>query len=329
LLGTVPASPERRVEELRGRVVAVTGAAGFIGANLVAGLHAIGARVVAIVRPGSDARRLRGLDTHVRISPVDVRDRERLATALVGVDTIFHLAAAGVDPREQDTSTLIDTNVIGPLGVVDAAADLGVRRLVLFGSCFEYGRGRNVAEHQASAPLTDYGASKAAGVLVARTHARRRGVEFVCLRPFTVYGPLEADRRLVPYAIGCALEGRPLELSTGDQARDFVHVGDVVEACLAAATASDIDGEVFNVCTGTATTVRELVATVLRLTGSRSHATFGALEYRAADVEILTGDPRRAATKLGWRATTSLEAGLARTIERYVASTAGAERAAR
>lgn len=297
----------------------VTGATGFVGSHLTAGLRRHGVDVTALIREGSDPWRLRALEVEVEADqrPVDLveSDVEALSRLVDGADSVFHLAAAGVDPREDDPATLLATNVGAALNVLQAAVAARVRRVVLCGSCFEYGSGLRVGEDAPLRPATEYGATKAAAWLVGRAFARRHPVEVTALRPFSVYGPLERADRLVPHVVACGLAGRAPQLTAGDQERDFVFVDDVVEALATAATAPAVDGEVFNVCTGTATSVRRLAEDVVARTGSSAPPQFGRRPLRATDDGVLTGDPAKALDRLGWVATTPLRDGLARTID--------------
>jgi nucleoside-diphosphate-sugar epimerase len=229
------------------------------------------------------------------------------------VDVIFHLAAVGVVGETGDVRDVVTGNVDGTVAALQAAQRLR-SRLIYCGSCFEYGAGSRWTEDGLPAPTTEYGAAKAAGWLVANAFARRTGVEVVSLRPFTFYGPAEPPTRLIPSVVRLALAGRPIDLTPGDQARDFVYVEDVVDAFVAAATTDEAVGGTFNVCTGNAFTVRDIVTRILRCTDSSSEPRFGALSYRSTELSILSGDPTRAERVLGWRARVSLEEGLARTI---------------
>jgi nucleoside-diphosphate-sugar epimerase len=274
-----------------------------------------GAEVCVLDQPS--ARRWALLDrTHVAATlRADVRTlAEPAHDGLLGdIDAIFHLAAVGVTGEVSDVRQLVIGNVDGTLAVLLAAQRLK-SRLVYCGSCFEYGSGEHWSEDALPAPTTEYGAAKAAGWLLTNAFARRTGLEVVSLRPFTMYGPMEPPGRLVPLVVRHALAGRPIDLTPGDQLRDFVFVDDAVDAFIAAATTDAAVGGTFNVCTGTPVTVREVVRRVLQCTGSRSEARFGALSYRPTELAVLSGDPTRAAQVLGWRARFSLEDGLARTI---------------
>ena len=293
----------------------VTGAAGFLGSHLVPKLMDAGAEVCALDQP--NARRWSLLEranlaaavrADVRTLADPVHDR-----ALGNIDVVFHLAAVGVVGEVGDVRELATANIDGTLAGLLAAQRLGSRFLYC-GSCFEYGAGTGWTEQGLPAPTTEYGASKAAGWLLANAFARRTGVEVISLRPFTMYGPMEPPGRLVPSVVRRALADQPIDLTPGEQARDFVYVGDVADAFLIAATRDAAVGGTFNVCTGTAVTVRDVVRKVLECTKSRSEARFGALAYRQSELAVLSGDPTHAQEVLGWRARVSLEDGLARTI---------------
>jgi len=129
-----------------------------------------------------------------------------------------------------------------------------------------------------------------------------------------MYGPMEPPSRLVPSVVRHALANRPIDLTPGEQTRDFVYVQDVADAFVVAATTDAAVGGTFNICTGTAVSVRDVVLKVLECTQSRTDARFGALAYRPSELPVLSGDPTRAAQILGWRARVSLDDGLARTI---------------
>lgn len=300
-----------------GRRAVVTGAAGFIGTHLVKRLLGQGLQVVAVVRPTSDLWRLKPLLDRVSLVMGELGGRESawLGEAMVGTDWVFHLAARGVNPGEQDDEDLVRSNLLGTMQVLKEAHLAHVGRVVCCGSCLEYGQGLLHKEDDPIVPVSSYSVAKSAAWLYAQMFSKRTGLPIVGLRPFHVYGPLEGSSRLIPYAIRCALEERDLLLTGGEQSRDFVFVADVVEAFLAAAVGKVASGEIFNVCTGEAVQIREVVTTLLRLTGSRARATWGALPHREGEIWELSGHPGKARRELAWTATTTLDEGLRETID--------------
>lgn len=303
------------MESLAGRRVLVTGAAGFLGSHLVSRLIEAGAEVCALDQPNARGWSRVERETLAATLRTDVRTlAEPMHDRLLGdIDAIFHLAAVGVVGETGDVRELATGNIDGTLAGLLAAQRLGSRFLYC-GSCFEYGAGARWTEQALPAPTTEYGAAKAGGWLLANAFARRTGVEVISLRPFTMYGPMEPPSRLVPSVVRHALAGRPIDLTPGQQTRDFVYVQDVADAFVVAATTDAAVGGTFNICTGTAVSVRDVVLKVLEYTESSAEARFGALAYRPSELPVLSGDPTHAAQVLGWRARVSLDDGLARTV---------------
>jgi nucleoside-diphosphate-sugar epimerase len=298
---------------MRGRRVLVTGASGFIGSHAARALAAAGADVVALVRPGSRLWRIHDIAGVVAVVESDLTRVGERGSAFRGVDTVLHLAAAGVAPHGRDLD-LIETNVLGTVSLLALARKLDLARFVYCGSCFEYGVGSRIAESAPLRPRTAYAASKSSGWLLAEAAAVSDGLPLTTLRPFTVYGPFEAAHRLVMGSVLRALAGLPLELTSGDQQRDFVYVDDAVEAVLAVASNDAALGGVFNVCSGEATAVRDVAAQVAEAAGGSIEIRLGALPHRTGEADILTGDPGHARAVLGFEARTSLREGLARSV---------------
>ena len=295
----------------------VTGATGFIGSHLVKRLVQSGCETVALLRPSADLWRIRDVSGRIEVVHADLNhlDPGPLSQRLSGVDVVFHLGAAGID-QSSDLTTVVETHVMGTLGMLQLARSLEVERFVYCGSAFEYGSGVMITEDCLSTvPNSEYAASKSAGYLLANTFHSRYGLPVTTVRPFQVYGPMESSNRLVPATIARSLEGGEIELSGGKQTRDFVYVEDVADAILAAGASPKAVGRTFNVCTGEETTVKEAVSTIINLCGDRATPLFGALPYRDTEIWALSGDPSQAKETLGWEATTSLTDGLAKTIE--------------
>ncbi|MGD9507051.1 MAG: NAD-dependent epimerase/dehydratase family protein [Geminicoccaceae bacterium] len=299
----------------------VTGGCGFIGAHLCAGLVADqgGVCVLDVLATGEQAH----LPPGVGLLEADLRDPTVAASAMAGVDACFHLAAvASVARCNQDWHHSHLANSAGTVAVLEAAARAGIP-VVYASSAAVYGDNPDLplAEDAVLRPLSPYGADKAANELQARAGARVHGLASVGLRFFNVYGPRQ--RAGDPYSgVISTFRDRlarrePLVLhGDGGQSRDFVYVGDVVRALLAAMAAlrsGRLSGaSVFNVCTGRAVSIAQLAETMMRLTGITvpiEHA-----PARAGDIRHSLGSPERAATQLGFTAGIGIEEGLRRLI---------------
>jgi nucleoside-diphosphate-sugar epimerase len=297
----------------------VTGASGFVGSHLARRLLELGHDVVAVVGPTSDAWRLDDVLSELELIRADIRT---IRPAAARADDVYHLAAAGVTERT-DTAGLVETNVIGTVRALELAVTCGARRFVYCGSCFEYGPGERHRETDAPNPPDEYAASKSAGWLLARATGVRTGLPVSSVRPFTVYGPCEDRRRLVPSTVLAALRGQPVRVTSGLQSRDFVWIGDAVDALIAAGTSPGAVGLTFNICTGVSTAVSAVAGRVVELSGSGVEVVSGALPDRVVEYPCISGDPTHTAAVLGWRAQTPLDEGLRHTIEWFRESGAG------
>lgn len=292
----------------------VTGGAGFIGSHLVDALLERG-HGVHVVDDHSTGRR-ENLAAGAELHELDIRD-ERTASVVTEVrpEVIFHLAA------QSDVGTSVarpvhdaDVNVVGTVRVLEAARAVGARVVftstggAIYGECV-----RPAREDDERRPASPYAASKLSGEEYLATWNRLHGTSHVVCRLANVYGARQQPKLeggVVAIFLDRLRDGREVEIfGDGEQTRDFVFVGDVVEALLAAASAPAAG--LFNVGTGIETSILEL----LRLCGLAADREQQPRLSPARPGDLLRSvlDPGRARSELGWQATTSLPDGLART----------------
>lgn len=288
---------------------AITGAAGFIGANLVRRLIHDGHEVHALLRPASDAWRLKDCD--LPRHSLDLRDPDatRATLAQIRPDWVFHCAAHGAYSSQQDHARIFAVNLLGTTHLLDAAIAAEAKVIVNLGSSSEYGP-RDFAPSESEAPRPDnpYGASKAAASLHAAWRARHAPCRIHTLRLYSVCGPWEEPTRFIPTLVLAAMEGRLPPLVQPDTARDFIYVDDVVEACLAVATHPELPADaLFNIGTGRQTTIAEAVACACRIFGVMDTPQWGAMPARSWDTAVWVANPEKARQLLGWRAAINLE----------------------
>lgn len=295
----------------------VSGAAGFLGANLVRRLLGDGCRVLALVRPGTDLWRLEGLREDVELVEVDLLDRQRVRDRLARArpEWVFHLAAHGAHPNQRDVPRILATNLLGAANLLDASEETDAEAFVHAGSSSEYGlKDHAPAESESLEPNSPYAVGKAAATMYCQRAAREHDSHVVTLRLYSVYGPWEDPDRLIPSLVTRALEGNLPPLAAPELAHDFVFVGDVLDAFLLTAAAPALPrGSVYNVGTGRQTTLREAVDLVRRLFEIEGEPEWGSMPNRSWDTTIWVADPALIGRELGWRPATDLAAGLAAT----------------
>jgi UDP-glucose 4-epimerase len=304
----------------------VTGGAGFIGSNLVDALIARGDEVTVVddLRTGRRSNLDGALEAGARLVELDIRDAEALTALAVESrpQTVFHLAAQ-IDVRKSIEDPAFDAaiNVGGTANVLDAARAADSGRVVFVstgGAIYGEGEGQQLPldESTAIAPMSAYGQSKYAAEGYLALYERLYGISGIALRLGNVYGPRQdplGEAGVIAIFCGKLRSGeRPKIFGDGSQTRDYLYVGDVVAAALAAAE-SAVTGPV-NLGTGREASVLELAETLGRLGGAESFEPEFA-PPRAGEVQRIALDASRAERELGWRPETSLEDGLRLTLD--------------
>lgn len=305
------------------RKILVTGGAGFIGSHLVDRLIAMGDEVTVLDDLSGGTAGY--LDPRARLIRGDVRDADHLVLLVRGMDAVFHLAAkVSVQACIEDWDAGHRVNLGGTIGVLRAAHRAGGVPVVYASSAAVYGDQGDLAgaEDALPLPISPYAADKLAGEHQARAMARVHGLPSVGLRFFNVYGPRQdacsAYAGVISKLCANRLAGRAhVIFGDGLQSRDFIHVTDVVDSLLLGcqlASATGAGAEVFNICTGTATTLLDLAAQIDRASGGGATPILHE-PPRSGDIRHSRGDPRAARDRLGFQATIPMRQGLADTLD--------------
>jgi len=299
--------------------VLVTGGAGFIGSHLVDKLMLDGHEVVVLDDLSSGS--LKNIEHHLdepgfRFVKGDIRHARTVEKALEGVDAVIHEAAiASVPLSIKDPALTNEVNIFGTLNLLEVSLRAKVKRFVYASSCAVYGAASElpISEDVPLKPLSPYASSKLAAEERCKVFHENYGLETIRLRYFNVYGPRQAASEyagvMLKFLERIRRDQPPVIFGDGEQTRDFVYIGDVVEATLLALDREGAAGEVFNIGTGEATTIKKLCEIFLKLTG-KTHLKPIYMDAKPGDIRHSQADITKAMKLLGYRPKVSLELGV-------------------
>jgi UDP-N-acetylglucosamine 4-epimerase len=314
----------------RKRTWLVTGAAGFIGSNLVAELLELGQNVVGLDNFSTGKRE--NVISGMRLIEGDIRSLDACREAVKGVDLVLHQAALGSVPRSIDRPlTTHDNNVNGFLNMLVATRDAGIPRLVFASSSAVFGDDPVLpkVEERIGRAASPYGLSKHINELYAQVFNTCYGMEWVGLRYFNVFGPRQDPdgpyASVIPAWIGALLRGQTAYINgDGSCARDFCHVDNVVQMNLRAAMTEDraAVNQAYNVAHGEMTSLNELFEVIRSVLGKRmphlKNVRAMHREPRRGDMLLSKADIGKAQSLLGYEPSVLLMDGLENTMDWYI-----------
>lgn len=304
--------------------VLITGGAGLIGSHIADQLADRDVREIVILDNFVRGRRenlayaiARG---RVTIVEGDICDRKAVSEVMQGIDVVFHQAAIRITQCAEDPRLALEVLVDGTFNVAEEAAKAKVRRLVAASSASVYGMADDFPTHELHHPYgnrTFYGAAKTFNEGLLRSFHDMYGLSYVALRYFNVYGPRMDvygvyTEVLIRWMERIAAGKGPLIFGDGRQTMDFVFAEDIARANIAAAESS-VSDEVFNVASGSETSLNELAHLLLRIMGSNAKPEYGP-ERKVNPVPRRLADISKAKRLLGFEARISIEQGLRRLV---------------
>jgi NAD dependent epimerase/dehydratase len=312
---------------LAGKRILVTGAGGFIGSHLTERLVAEGARVRPFVRYNSSNswgwldRIPREVSKELDVVTGDIRDPHGVATAMKGVDLVFHLAALiGIPFSYYAPDSYVDTNVRGTLNVLTAARDHGLERVIVTSTSEVYGTARYVPidEEHPRQGQSPYSATKIGADAVAESFYRSFQLPVTVVRPFNTYGPRQSARAIIPTIIIQLLSDRgTVELGSVHPTRDLLFVEDTVAGFVEVALTAETIGQEVNIATESEISMGKLAEKLISLVGREAHVVTDSARVRPdkSEVERLLGSNRKIRTLTAWKPKYSLDEGLLATVE--------------
>lgn len=310
--------------KIEGNSFLVTGGAGLMGSHIADRLLAGGAAKIVLLDnfARGSMHNIEGIlaDPRVRLVKGDIRDLDLLRDLATGMDGVFHMAAIRITACADNPREAMEVMLVGTHNVLQTVVEKQVGRLVYASSASIYGLADSFPTAETHHPYnnrTYYGAAKAAGEGMVRSFADMYGLQYAALRYFNVYGPrMDIDGKytevLVRWLDRIDAGQAPLIFGDGSQTMDMVFIDDVIDANLLAMQ-SDVTDEVFNVASGTETSLLGLLEALLKVTGSDLRPEFQP-ERAVNPVPRRLADTRKAERLLGFKAKVDVEEGLRRLI---------------
>jgi UDP-glucose 4-epimerase len=298
----------------------ITGGGGAVGSNIADQLVQAGAQEIVVldnfVRGRRDNLAWALENGPVRLVEGDIRDRELVAELTRGIDVVFHQAALRITQCAAEPRLALEVMVDGTYNVIEAALAEKVRRVVAASSASIYGLAEEFPTEESHHPYANdtlYGAAKTFNEGLLRSFNSMQGLDYVALRYFNVYGPRMDIHGVYTEVLVRWMERieagvPPLILGDGSQTMDFVYIGDVARSNVLAASA-DVNDEVFNVASGTETSLLELAQMLIEVMSADVEVEHGP-ERSVNKVPRRLADTRAARSRLGFEAEVDLEEGL-------------------
>lgn len=298
--------------------ILVTGGAGFIGSHVTKLLTSSGNHVV--VYDNLITGHKENLDPKAKLIIGDIQDKDKLKTALAGIDAIIHMAGLIVVPESvKDPIKYCDVNVLGSVCLLEAMKEVGVKKIVFSSSACVYGTPDKlpIKEDAPIRPDNPYGATKASIETFLQAFHANFDIDATILRYFNPYGPGELhnpETHAIPNFVKATLGKNPIPLYwKGEQIRDFIYIEDLAQAHVDVLALSGF--EIFNIGTEKGVKVKDVVNEIFKIVGYR--VPIDDLGERPGDVPANYASSKKLEKAVGWKAKVNLHDGLAKTIDFY------------
>lgn len=302
--------------------VFITGAGGFIGANLTRRLLELGYDVHILWKKSSDPWRIKDIENKINFYTVSISDKKKLTSLMkkINPSIIFHLATFSSYRDQENIEEIFDVSVNGTLNLLIATKDIPYKIFVNTGSSSEYGfKEKPMKEKDLLVPVSFYAAAKAGQTLLCQTFSYQHKKPIVTIRPFSVYGPYEQKDRFIPVITRSLINRESIKLTGGKQRRDFIYIDDLVDVYIKSIEKENLlAGKILNAGTGKEYSNDQIVKTLFRVTGQKVPIEKGKFPKRMWDSTHWVADNKNTKRSLNWKPKYSLEKGLKKTYDWFL-----------
>jgi len=301
-----------------GKRILITGATGFIGANLVRRCLDLSADVYIFTRDTSNKWRINDILKYVKDHHVDLLNYGKLEKSILEIkpEVILHTTTYGGYPFQKEEDRIINTNTIGTINLVNACSKVGFDIFVNTGSSSEYGlKDKPMSEIDLLEPINIYGIAKSSATLFCQMKAKSENLPIAILRPFSPYGYYEGSTRLISSVIIACLRKKNPELSSPDLVRDFIFIDDVIDSYIKTVENKDKSvGEMFNVGSGKQHSLGEVVDEIIKLIGNKVIPQWKKVPNPRVEPKMWQANISKAERLLNWQPKHDLTQGLRKTV---------------
>ena len=300
--------------------ILITGATGFVGANLLRYFVSRNIKVNILIRKSSNLWRIKDILHKTNFYYIDLNENIKLAKKIKKIKpkTIFHLAAHGAYSSQNDMNKIKSTVLDGTINLLKECSNYKFNSLINTGSSSEYGfKDKKMKESDLLIPNSYYSLFKGAATMFCQYMSLQKNLPITTIRPFHVYGPYEEPTRLIPTLCKRIIENKKIKLVSPDISRDLIYIDDVINFYILIAKNNKLRGEIFNLGYGKKITIKDIYDYLKTITNYKISNKWSTMKNRSWDQKVWFSDMSHVKKKLGWSPKYNFKKGLFKTLLWY------------